>query len=52
MYINEFRERFRGRKVMFGVDRFDMIKGILYKLLVFEKFLSENFDWVNKVIFI
>ena len=52
VHINELRERFRGRKVMLGVDRLDMIKGIPHKLLAFEKFLSENPDWANKVILI
>jgi hypothetical protein len=32
--------RYAGRKVMLGVDRLDMIKGIPQKLLAFEKFLQ------------
>ena len=40
-HIHELRQRFQGRKVMLGVDRLDMIKGIPQKLLGFEKFLSE-----------
>lgn len=43
-------ERFKGRKVMLGVDRLDMIKGIPQKLLAFEKFLEENEDWREKVV--
>ncbi|KAH6558140.1 hypothetical protein KP509_1Z077700 [Ceratopteris richardii] len=48
-YIEELREKFLGRKVMLGVDRLDMIKGIPQKLLAFEKFLDENVDWRDKV---
>ena len=48
-HIRELRERFRGRKVMLGVDRLDMIKGIPHKLLAFEKFLNENPEWKDKV---
>ncbi|KAL2622411.1 hypothetical protein R1flu_002616 [Riccia fluitans] len=51
-HIQELRARFAGRKVMLGVDRLDMIKGIPQKLLAFEKFLEENIDWRDKVIFV
>lgn len=36
-------------KVMLGVDRLDMIKGIPQRLLAFEKFLEENPKWHDKV---
>ncbi|PHU26014.1 hypothetical protein BC332_04346 [Capsicum chinense] len=48
--IEELQERFAGRKVMLGVDRLDMIKGIPQKILAFEKFLEENPDWHGKVV--
>ena len=51
-HIKELKERFRGRKVMLGVDRLDMIKGIPQKLLAFEKFLNENPEWRGKVVLI
>ncbi|GLT54501.1 hypothetical protein SLA2020_276930 [Shorea laevis] len=35
--MKELRQRFAGRKVMLGVDRLDMIKGIPQKILAFEK---------------
>ncbi|KAG4199523.1 hypothetical protein ERO13_A05G152200v2 [Gossypium hirsutum] len=44
------KERFAGRKVMLGVDRLDMIKGIPQKILAFEKFLEENPNWRDKVV--
>ncbi|KAK4387162.1 Alpha,alpha-trehalose-phosphate synthase [UDP-forming] 1 [Sesamum angolense] len=48
--IKELKERFSGRKVMLGVDRLDMIKGIPQKILAFEKFLEENPSWCDKVV--
>ena len=48
----ELRERFKGRKVMLGVDRLDMIKGIPQKLLSIEKFLDEHPEWHDNVIVI
>ncbi|XP_071920456.1 alpha,alpha-trehalose-phosphate synthase [UDP-forming] 1 [Coffea arabica] len=49
-HIRELKERFAGRKVMLGVDRLDMIKGIPQKILAFEKFLEENPVWQDKVV--
>ncbi|KAB2604052.1 alpha,alpha-trehalose-phosphate synthase 1 [Pyrus ussuriensis x Pyrus communis] len=49
-HIKELKERFAGRKVMLGVDRLDMIKGIPQKILAFEKFLEENPTWRDKVV--
>ncbi|KAI5571334.1 hypothetical protein POPTR_011G103900v4 [Populus trichocarpa] len=49
-HIKELKERFAGRKVMLGVDRLDMIKGIPQKILAFEKFLEENSAWRDKVV--
>ncbi|URE34328.1 Glycosyltransferase family 20 [Musa troglodytarum] len=49
-HINELTHRFAGRKVMLGVDRLDMIKGIPQKILAFEKFLEENPSWRDKVV--
>lgn len=49
-HIEELKKRFSGRKIMLGVDRLDMIKGIPQKILAFEKFLEENPDWHDKVV--
>ncbi|KAL5061678.1 hypothetical protein RYX36_023415 [Vicia faba] len=49
-HIKELQERFKGRKVMLGVDRLDMIKGIPQKILAFEKFLEENAHWRDRVV--
>ncbi len=47
--IAQLRKDYGGRKVMLGVDRLDMIKGIPQKLLAFEKFLEEHPEWNDKV---
>ncbi|CAH8318983.1 unnamed protein product [Eruca vesicaria subsp. sativa] len=49
-HMKELKERFAGRKVMLGVDRLDMIKGIPQKILAFEKFLEEYANWRDKVV--
>nr|AAD00829.1 SL-TPS/P [Selaginella lepidophylla] len=51
-HMQELSQRFAGRKVMLGVDRLDMIKGIPQKLLAFEKFLEENSEWRDKVVLV
>ncbi|XP_021726939.1 alpha,alpha-trehalose-phosphate synthase [UDP-forming] 1-like [Chenopodium quinoa] len=48
--IKELVERFGGQKVILGVDRLDMIKGIPQKILAFEKFLEENPYWRDRVV--
>ncbi|XP_058092649.1 alpha,alpha-trehalose-phosphate synthase [UDP-forming] 1-like [Magnolia sinica] len=48
--IKELTERFAGQKVILGVDRLDMIKGIPQKLLAFEKFLEDNPKWQEKLV--
>ncbi|KAK9804133.1 hypothetical protein WJX73_003206 [Symbiochloris irregularis] len=50
--IAQLKKRFAGRKVMLGVDRLDMIKGIPQKLLAFEKFLDEHPEWCDKVLLV
>lgn len=50
--ILEMRGQFQGRKVLLGVDRLDMVKGIPQKLLAFEKFLEENPEWRNHVLLV
>ncbi|CAM8988082.1 unnamed protein product [Rhodiola kirilowii] len=51
-HMKELKERFAGRKLMLGVDRLDMIKGIPQKLLAFEEFLEKNPRWHDKVILV
>ena len=51
-HILELKARFKGRKVMLGVDRLDMIKGIPQKLLGYEKFLNEHPEWRDQVVLV
>jgi trehalose-6-phosphate synthase len=46
--IRSMRDKFRGEKVIVGVDRLDCIKGLPQKLLAFERFLEKNPSWVGK----
>ncbi|KAL1983280.1 hypothetical protein VTN96DRAFT_302 [Rasamsonia emersonii] len=50
--IKELSERYKDVKVILGVDRLDYIKGLVQKLHGFEQFLSDNPDWVGKVVLI
>jgi glycosyltransferase involved in cell wall biosynthesis len=50
--ISKLGKDFRGQKVIVGVDRLDYIKGIPQKLKAFDRFLTENPDWVGKVVLI
>ena len=50
--VEELKMLFRGRMVMLGVDRLDMVKGIPQKLLAYEKFLSDNPQWRDKVLLV
>ncbi len=50
--VAQLLNRYAGRKVMLGVDRLDMIKGIPQKLLAFEKFLEEHPEWRDRVLLV
>ncbi|XP_024375261.1 alpha,alpha-trehalose-phosphate synthase [UDP-forming] 1 [Physcomitrium patens] len=52
LHVKELLRFFAGRKVMLGVDRLDMIKGIPQKLLAFEMFLEKNPQWREKVMLV
>lgn len=47
--LSTLRRDFQGQKVIVGVDRLDYIKGIPQKLKAFDRFLTENPDWLGKV---
>lgn len=48
--VNEMKKHLADKKIILSVDRIDYSKGILNKLLSFEKFLESNPDWHRKVI--
>ncbi|KAG0570209.1 hypothetical protein KC19_6G144100 [Ceratodon purpureus] len=47
-----YQDQFSGKKVLLGVDRLDMIKGIPQKLLAFEMFLEKCQEWRGKVVLV
>lgn len=50
--ISELEEKFRGKKVLLGVDRLDYIKGVPHKLMAFENFLARQPEWKEKVVLV
>jgi trehalose 6-phosphate synthase len=50
--INALKKKFEGVKLIVGVDRLDYIKGVPQKLHALEVFLTENPEWVGKVVLI
>ena len=47
--LKALEQRFKGCKVIVGVDRLDYIKGIPQKLHALEVFLAQHPEWVGKV---
>lgn len=47
--IKELKEKFRGKKIIIGVDRLDYIKGVPQKLHAFDVFLSQHKEFQEKV---
>ncbi|KAK9470934.1 glycosyl transferase [Dipodascopsis tothii] len=50
--IAQLEDKFRGVKIMVGVDRLDYIKGVPQKLHAFEVFLTEHPEWIGKVVLV
>ncbi|RLV95368.1 Alphaalpha-trehalose-phosphate synthase UDP-forming [Spathaspora sp. JA1] len=50
--IGQLKEKFKDCKVIVGVDRLDYIKGVPQKLHAFEVFLTENPQWIGKVVLV
>ncbi|KAG0022772.1 Trehalose-6-P synthase/phosphatase complex synthase subunit [Entomortierella chlamydospora] len=50
--IQTLREKFKGIKLIVGVDRLDYIKGVPQKLHALEVFLSEHPEWIGKVVLV
>jgi trehalose-6-phosphate synthase len=50
--ISKLREKFKGVKLLIGVDRLDYIKGVPQKLHAFELFLSKHPEWREKVVLV
>lgn len=50
--IKQLKQKFGDVKVIVGVDRLDYIKGVPQKLHAFEVFLTENPEWIGKVVLV
>lgn len=50
--ILELEDKFRGKKVLLGVDRLDYIKGVPHKLMAFEMLLAKYPEWKGKVVLV
>ncbi len=47
--VNRFRDRMGGRKVILSIDRLDYSKGILQRLMGYQRFLAEYPQWHEKI---
>jgi trehalose 6-phosphate synthase/phosphatase len=47
--LDSLREKVEGKKVILSVDRLDFTKGILQRMLAFERFLKTHEEWLGKV---
>ncbi|BFZ56838.1 Trehalose-6-P synthase/phosphatase complex synthase subunit [Savitreella phatthalungensis] len=50
--IKTLEEKFKGIKLIVGVDRLDYIKGVPQKLHALEVFLTEHPEWIGKVVLV
>ncbi|GAD92865.1 alpha,alpha-trehalose-phosphate synthase subunit, putative [Paecilomyces variotii No. 5] len=50
--IGQLKDRYKGIKVILGVDRLDYIKGLTQKLIGYETFLEQHPEWRGKVVLI
>ncbi|KAG9104978.1 Trehalose-6-P synthase/phosphatase complex synthase subunit [Ceratobasidium sp. 370] len=50
--IAALEQRFKGVKIIVGVDRLDYIKGVPQKLHALEVFLTEHPEWIGKVVLV
>lgn len=50
--IKQLKLKFGDTKIIVGVDRLDYIKGVPQKLHAFEIFLTENPEWIGKVVLV
>jgi trehalose 6-phosphate synthase/phosphatase len=48
----EIMGHFKGKKIIFSVDRLDYTKGVTHRLSGYERFLQANPQWLEKVVFI
>ncbi len=46
------QRRYKGKKIILGIDRLDYTKGIPQKLRGFKRFLEKNYEYANKVVLV
>jgi trehalose 6-phosphate synthase/phosphatase len=49
--MRAWKERFGGRIVVAGIDRLERLKGIPLKLMAIDQFISDNPQWLGKIVF-
>lgn len=45
-------DRYRGKKIIFSVDRLDYTKGLNYRLNAYERFLEQYPEWREQLVFV
>ncbi|GFP80081.1 probable alpha alpha-trehalose-phosphate synthase [UDP-forming] 9 [Phtheirospermum japonicum] len=50
--VKEIREKFKGKKIILGVDDMDIFKGISLKLLAFEQLLRQHKEFRGKLVLV
>jgi trehalose 6-phosphate synthase/phosphatase len=50
--IAKLASKFKGKKVLLGVDRLDYIKGVPHKLMAFETLLARHPEWKGKIVLV
>lgn len=50
--VETIKDIYKDKKIIFSVDRLDYTKGIIYRLRGFERFLEENPELAEKVVFL
>ena len=50
--IEVIKEMYKGKKIIVGRDKLDIVRGVLQKLQAFQKFLEEFPEWRGKVVLI
>jgi trehalose 6-phosphate synthase/phosphatase len=50
--MENMRFRFEGKQVIFSIDRLDYTKGLLNRIKAYERFLLDNPDYREKIVFI
>ncbi len=50
--LQKIKDNFKGKKIIFSVDRLDYTKGVTHRMAGFERFLGKHSEWRGKVVFI